>query len=305
MCQYTGKKAGPVLMRKVARIREMTKNTKRKLIIAAATGIVVGILDALFLEKYFFEIKTFHIGKKESNRQVKLLFLTDLHFKRFLDPSYKKLAGKINLISPDLILISGDVIDEDGMYAPAKEFFSMVELSIPKVAILGNHDHKNRIRFETYKKLYVQNNCELLLNESKAFTLGGKQIMITGVDDFINGIPSFSMAIEGVGKEDNHLLLVHSPLQQETILKEIIEINKSRPEDEKLNIQYIFAGHNHGGQLCIFGFAPIRPKMAGNYLNGWYNKKAPFLYLSRGFGTSTLPFRFGARSEITLFYLGV
>ncbi|MCW3081204.1 metallophosphoesterase [Segetibacter sp.] len=279
--------------------------TKRNLIIAAITGTAIAILDALFLEKYFFEIKTFEVGKKGADQKLKLLFLTDLHFKKFLDPSYKKLARKINESNPDLILISGDVIDEGGIYAPAKQFFSLLRYSIPKVAIMGNHDHKNRIKIGTYKKLYAQNNCDLLLNESKVFTIAGKRLMVTGVDDFINGTPSFSKAIRDVGREENHILLIHSPLQQETILKEMQEINLARLEENKLNIQYIFAGHNHGGQLCIFGLAPIQPEMAGKYLKGWYNQEAPFLYLSRGFGTTTLPFRFGARSEMTVFYLGV
>ncbi|GEO08130.1 metallophosphoesterase [Segetibacter aerophilus] len=279
--------------------------TKRNLIITALTGIAISLLDSLILEKYFFEIKTYDIGKKTAQQTIKLLFLTDLHIKKFLDPSYKRLARKINEMDPDLILISGDVIDEDGIYAPAHQFFSMIRYSIPKVAIMGNHDHKNRVRIGTYQKLFDQNNCQLLLNESKAFSISGKRLMITGVDDFINGTPSFSKAIKHVEREENHLLLVHSPLQQETILKEMQQINSTRCEEKKLNIQYIFAGHNHGGQVCIFGFAPILPKMSGDYLKGWYNKHAPYLYLSRGFGTSTLPFRFGARSEVTVFYLGV
>lgn len=283
----------------------MNEKTKRKLVAAAITGIAIAILDALFLEKYFFEIKTFYIGKKKSEQKIKLLFLTDLHFKKFLDPSYKKLSRKINEISPDLILISGDIIDEDGIYDPAAAFFSRLKYSIPKVAIMGNHDHKNRVRMHTYKQLFAKNNCRLLLNESAAFTVAGKRLMVTGIDDFINGIACFSDAVKKVGKEENHLLLIHSPLQQETILKEIQEINEHRPEEGKLNIQYIFAGHNHGGQFCIFGFAPILPPMSGNYLRGWYNQTAPYLYLSKGFGTTTLPFRFGARSEVTVFYLGV
>ncbi len=80
-------------------------------------------------------------------------------------------------------------------------------------------------------------------------------------------------------------------------------INASLPKDEQLNISYIFAGHNHGGQVTLFGlYAPVLPKKSGDYLKGWYNQEKPYLYLSKGFGTSTLPFRFGARAEITLFY---
>src|SRR5436853_4827739 len=105
----------------------MNSKTKKKLIAAAIAGVAIAIVEALFLEKYFFEIKTFHIGKKGSSQVMKLLFLTDLHFKKFLDPSYKKLARKINELNPDLILISGDTIDEDGRYAPAKEFFRLLK----------------------------------------------------------------------------------------------------------------------------------------------------------------------------------
>jgi hypothetical protein len=262
-------------------------------------------LEALFLEKYFFEIKTFRIGKKGSGQNIKLLLLTDLHFKKFLDPSYKKLARKINEIEPDIMLIAGDVIDEDGFYYPAKQFFSWLNYSVPKVAIMGNHDHKNRVRIHTYKQLYEQSNCTLLINESKEFSIAGKQLTVTGVDDFINGNPSFAKAVKDVGKEENHVLLIHSPLQQEAILQEMNEINALRPDERRLNIQYIFAGHNHGGQVCIFGYAPMMPDFAGDYLKGWYNEQPPYLYLSRGFGTSTLPFRFGSRSEVTVFYLGV
>jgi predicted MPP superfamily phosphohydrolase len=49
----------------------------------------------------------------------------------------------------------------------------------------------------------------------------------------------------------------------------------------------------------------VLPKKSGNYINGWYNKEEPYLYVSNGFGTSEVPFRFGARPEITMFYYGV
>ncbi len=283
----------------------MNTKTKRRLIIATVTGIAMALLDALFLEKYFFEINVFRIGKKGSDKEIKLLFLTDLHFKKFLNPSFRKLARKINFINPDLIMISGDLIDEDGIYHPAKDFFAMINYSIPKVGIMGNHDHKNRVRLKTYRQLYATHNGFLLQNESISFTIRGKRLMVTGIDDFIEGQPSFSRAINTVGREENHVLLIHSPMQQDTILTELKEVNLSREEDARLNIQYIFAGHNHGGQVCIFGFAPILPKYAGKYLKGWYNKEPPYLYLSKGFGTSTLPIRFGARSEVTVFKLGV
>ncbi len=83
---------------------------------------------------------------------------------------------------------------------------------------------------------------------------------------------------------------------------QIETVNAHRQENEKLTIRYIFAGHNHGGQITFFGlFAPYLPRKARKYLKGWYNTSSPYLYLSKGFGNSVIPFRFFARAEITLF----
>lgn len=284
----------------------MNEKLKRFKIVALVTGIIVALVEALFLEKYFFKVERFNIGRLNSNRRVRIILLTDLHFKKRFWSFHAKLANTINGLKPDLILISGDIIDETGTSATAAtKFFNRLNRDVLKAAILGNHDHKNKVDIQTYMQMLEQNNCVLLTNKSKAFLIRGERIMVTGVDDFIEGEPCFSDAIKSVGKEKNHLLLVHSPKQLEKVKKELKVINKARNFDEQLNIQYAFAGHNHGGQVKILGFAPVMPEKSGKYISGWYNKKPPYLYVSNGFGTSTLPFRFGARSEVTVLEYGV
>lgn len=268
---------------------------------AGVAGTLYVLLDALVLEKYFFDIKKFDIGDKNSEEKIKLLLLSDLHFKQKLWPFYKRLTRKIKDINPDMILITGDVIDQTGTPAPARNFFNLLPHHIPKAAILGNHDHKSEVSVQTLKDIYQKHNGDLLINESKAYTINGHTIMITGVDDFIKGSAHFEEAVKNVGKERHHILLVHSPLQQEVVQRKTRDINTNRSEDQQLNIQYIFAGHNHGGQVQLFGFAPVLPEKSGGYINGWYNTQAPYLYVSKGFGTTAIPVRFGARSEITVF----
>lgn len=284
----------------------MNKKLKKWGLLAAGIGAAVGFAEAVFLEKYFYKIEKYNIGKPGSSKNIRVLFLTDLHFKTYLWPFHYKLADEIKLLNPDLILISGDVIDETGTSAEAAiKFFNLVNYSIPKVAIMGNHDHKNAVDIRAYYQMYKGCNCTLLMNETKVFTIKGERIVVTGVDDYIEGDPSLVDAVAEVGREDNHLLLIHSPKQQKNIKKQIKKINAKRSESNWLNIQYMFAGHNHGGQVTILGYAPVMPEKSGKYVKGWYNKKPPYLYVSNGFGTSTLPFRFGARAEITLFNFGV
>ncbi|MGV3656539.1 MAG: metallophosphoesterase [Chitinophagaceae bacterium] len=267
---------------------------------ASALGGYV-LLHALFVEQYFFRIKKYSIGKKGGQKKVKLLLLTDLHLKNSYRPYYARLVRTINRLQPHLILISGDMLDAGGDVKLLEKFLSNIKWSIPKAAILGNHDHANDARNGDIAALLKQYNGQLLVNRSHAFTLQGERIVITGLDDFIESNHDLIKAVENMGKETHHLLLLHSPLQQLMALKDIATENRRRPPHDQLNISYIFAGHNHGGQVRFRSYAPVRPMMSGHYLNGWYNNEAPFLYVSKGFGTSRFPIRFGARAEVTLF----
>lgn len=279
----------------------MNKKYKKWLLASSLAGATYLLLEALLLEKYFFQLKTFDIGNTGSKSKLRLLLLTDLHFRENLWPYHYKLANTVNELQPDLILITGDTLDRTGKICPMDKFFSLLDRDIPKVAIPGNHDYKAEVDISLLEDIYQKYNCRLLINETEAFELKGKRLVVTGLDDFIESESQFREAVKEVGNEEHHLLLIHSPLQQEQVKKKIQKINQQRDADKQLNIGYIFAGHNHGGQVRIPGYVPVLPIKSGDYVNGWYNLEKPCMYVSRGFGTSTVPFRFGARAEITLF----
>ncbi|PRY04650.1 hypothetical protein CLV24_1339 [Pontibacter ummariensis] len=268
----------------------------------AAAGV---LLDALVLEKYFFEVKTFDIGDKSSRKKLKLVLLADLHFKHNMLPQYSKLAQTLNQMQPDLVLIAGDTLDSSGGMLPMEQFFSLLRQDMPKVAIPGNNDYKADPSIQRLKEAYAKHGCDFLLNETKAYTLKGERVVVTGLDDFIQGESHFKDAVEGIGKEAHHLLLIHSPLQLELVQKEVEQLNSERSPSDQLNIRYAFAGHNHGGQVRLPSYVPKLPRKSGDYINGWYKDRSPYLYVSKGFGTSAVPFRFFARAELTFFHYHV
>jgi hypothetical protein len=157
----------------------------------------------------------------------------------------------------------------------------------------------------TLKKILGRHNGWLLKNETRQLRVQNTLLTITGLDDFIMSESCLQDALNGTGKEEHHFMLIHSPLQQESALEELEIINSQRPIEQQIHFRYLFAGHNHGGQVRLGPIVPVLPKKSGNYINGWYNKEEPYLYVSNGFGTSEVPFRFGARPEITMFYYGV
>ncbi|MDQ3276849.1 MAG: metallophosphoesterase [Bacteroidota bacterium] len=271
----------------------------------ALAAAVVLLVDAWWGEKFFFRTKRFRIGKEVSKNKVRIVLLSDLHFKKMFWPFHRKLVQKVKALHPDLILITGDLIDEHGTPAPASRFLHHLQNLCPLFVIPGNHDNKNRVSQHTLRKVVERAGGRLLADKTVRVRIDGVSFTISGLEDFIEEESRFAVAVRGIGREENHLLLVHSPLQQEEALQELETINAERPESRQINLQYIFAGHTHGGQVRLKPFIPFLPLKSGGYVKGWYNGEKPFLYVSKGFGTSTLPFRFGARAEITVLEYGV
>ena len=65
--------------------------------------------------------------------------------------------------------------------------------------------------------------------------------------------------------------------------------------------QLVLAGHTHGGQICVpYPGGKLRLEHLGApYWEGVYRRPAATLYVSRGLGTSFVPFRFLARPQAT------
>ena len=66
----------------------------------------------------------------------------------------------------------------------------------------------------------------------------------------------------------------------------------------------MLAGHTHGGQVRL-PFCPpfVRPPGGEGYTAGFYQTAKGTLYVNRGLGMTSLPLRFGARPELTVFHL--
>ena len=225
----------------------------------AVLGGAVLLADAWWGERYFFQTKRYRIGKKDSDKQVRILLLSDLHFKNNFYPYHLKVAQKIRSLRPHLVLIAGDLIDEYGIPAPASRFLHYLQNLAPWFAIPGNHDNKNSVSRQTLRNIVERNGGRLLVNESVQVRVADVPFTLTGLEDFIERESDFAEAVRDIGREENHLLLVHSPLQQEEVSKEIQRINAERTESRQLNVQYIFAGHTHGGQVRLPNYVPVLP----------------------------------------------
>jgi len=258
--------------------------------------------DSLFFEKYFVETNEFDIGTpSSSSAAIRMLQISDLHLKK-LTEHHIQLADQVNGLHPDLLLFTGDIIETEKGLRHLDNLLQMFEPDVQKAAIMGNWERQFRIHPDKLRHVYESNNGILLINRSKALMINGQRLMVTGVDDMVKGRADFAAAVKDVGLEERHIVLSHSPQYRDLIESEINRINMTRPAGQTLNIDYVFSGHSHGGQVTIMGFAPLLPPGVGRYVRGWFRDTRPMLYVSKGIGTSVLPVRFGARAEIALFH---
>lgn len=272
----------------------MKKVSRRKFIIDLFTLTTIALVaDAVWIEKFFIETNEFFLGDASSNTtNLKVVQISDLHL-RSIDMQHRMLAKKINKLKPDLILFTGDSVDRSSTMDLFDEYLSHFDQDIKKVAILGNREYKRGISLERLRAIYLRHNTDLLINDSKIYSVGNDKISITGIDDFLEGTPDFPKAISMYTPADHHIVLTHCPEHRDTILKEM----GTTP------IDFVLSGHTHGGQVRILGYAPYKPKGSGKYLSGWYQEESPHLYVSKGIGTTALPVRFGSRAEIAIFHL--
>ena len=248
---------------------------------------------------------TYHAINGSSDYAFRFAQISDLHLKT-ISRQHERIGIQLSKENLDLIIITGDSIDSNGQLQILDHFMSMLKSSIPKYAILGNWEHWGGVSVPKLADVYSRWNCDLLVNRSAQLNLGDRSILVTGLDDFIGGVPSPTFALKDVEPQEDHFLLAHCPQYLDKLLyfrsAEPLPLESHKEVDLKqYSFSNIFSGHTHGGQINLLGMTPFVPQGSGRYIKGWFNNNGHQLFVSRGVGTSILPVRIGSVPEIAIF----
>ncbi len=218
----------------------------------------------------------------------KILQVSDLQNKTF-GKAQKPLLQKIRNAAPDIIVITGDLLDRNRTDVNvAIEFIRDIVQIAPVYFVSGNHEHRSG-EWEDLSEKLVQEGVIILDNGKSVIERNGETITLLGLaDKSVNQYYDKILHSLMAGQEDGfHILLSHRPELFETYAEEGIDL--------------VFTGHAHGGQIRIplIGgiFAPHQgffPK----YTEGMHEKEGTTMIVSRGLGNSTFPFRIFNRPEL-------
>lgn len=266
-----------------------------KMIIIAIIICVILFYVFCYYQNNKLDITKYSVENR-SGGSFKIVQLSDFHSKPF-----KAVLKKAAALSPDIICITGDYINDRGknkdkMLAYGRELLKIA----PVYYITGNHERRLDY-FDDLMEELRQIGFIVLLNE----TAENEYCAILGLDENQADFDDYKARKKGTFKYKDmrpyfeqieksgkfRLVLSHFPENFEGIK----ELNYSQYD---FDLQ--LSGHAHGGQWIIFKplFSPgqgILPK----YAKGAFGDR-PKLIVSRGLGNSEFPLRLFNHPEIVV-----
>jgi predicted MPP superfamily phosphohydrolase len=233
----------------------------------------------------------------ENLNGLKIVHISDLHNKNF----HGKLSNKIKRINPDIIFITGDLIDRRKTnVALAVKFVKEIVTSAPVYYVSGNHEQLSGNYKELKKEL---NNLHVIIMDNSYIKINykGSEIGLLGIAD-----PAINQNEKTYPIENNEAYM-RNTLQELThnLNTDFNVLLSHRPEHfeiyTRFNINLVFSGHAHGGQIRIPFVKGILSPNQGflpKYSEGMHREGETSMVVSRGLGNSLFPFRIFNRPEL-------
>tara|TARA_B100001123_G_C15297882_1_gene1019904 strand:- start:698 stop:1855 length:1158 start_codon:yes stop_codon:yes gene_type:complete len=218
--------------------------------------------------------------------------ISDLHVGPTIKRSYvENVFEKIAFQNPDLIVITGDLVDGSVKYlSPELEPFKDMIAPYGTYFVTGNHEYYSGVEpwLDETDRLGMKN----LINTNEIISKSGDEIAIAGITDLnahqinISHKSDPELALGSLPKDLTKIVLAHQPNSIHAV--------------HKVGADLQLSGHTHGGQFWPFTY-PV--KLASTYLAGYYDHFGTKIYVNRGTGYWGPPLRIGVPAEITMISL--
>lgn len=275
-------------------VNKKPKNKKKRIVIISIALVVLFLFcfinnNILVVSEYEYK------GDKipEAFDGFTIVQISDLHNKEYpFDQKY--LMNKIEDSNPDIIVITGDIVDSshtdmDGALEFARK---CVELA-PTYYITGNHEYWiSKTDLEELISSLEEIGVICLEDECVSVKQGDANINLIGLDEKSLADETLKNMMLDIGTEDFNILLAHEPQYIDDYARSGVDL--------------VLSGHAHGGQvrLPFVGgmYAPDQGFMP-NYTEGEYTVGNTTMIVSRGIGNSVIPLRVFNLPEIVVIKL--
>lgn len=265
----------------LARFMKLKHRTWRRAVFVASTGFVVAALIC----GQIIGVERVELRDPRIASELRIVQLTDLHIGAIRsDGHMARVVEQVRTLRPDVVLITGDLIDGRGSFDKAT-FRRLDEIGVPVYYVTGNHED------------YAGNGIvDRMLNGTAVQHIAGMAVEVEGVRfigvDNQASAAAVSDELERISRDraiddtKYTVLLYHRPSGWKGVAGSGVDL--------------MLSGHTHNGQ--IFPFTLLVP-IAERPVHGLHDKDGLSIYVSAGTGTWGPPMRLGSTNEITVINL--
>jgi len=214
-----------------------------------------------------------------------IVHLSDLHLGRLTPDGWlNSVVDKSNTLDPNLILITGDLIDGNMDITNIDKYcevLNRLESKYGIFAVTGNHEFYSGVN--RFMEFAEKAKITVLRNEN--ISVANNMIEIIGIDDKDIG-PDLEKAVKGCDFGKPVILLSHRPEKFEKAVN--------------LGVDLQLSGHTHAGQIPPLD---LIVKLVFRYPYGLHKNKSSYIYTTSGTGVWGPPMRLFSKSEIVKFTL--
>ncbi len=268
----------------------------KKIIIVVLLLFILLFLYTRYVELYQINVNEYTIENSNipvSFDGIKIVQFSDtLISEVYTLEHFEKIVNEINSLDADIVIFSGDLIDDNYKLSDSDKtklikLLSSIKSTQFNFAIVGDNDQKIITDYSDIMK-----HSEFILLDNKSYPLFYKDnspIVLTGLTDTSNLTESYK--IDDTIDSTYSITLMH------------------KPDDASKIIDYtdlVLGAHSLGGYINLPFIGPVLEKDgATKYINGYYNLNDTPIYVSNGLGTENTHLRFNNSPSINLYRLKV
>ncbi len=267
----------------------------RALVAAGAGAAAWGLFESQWVERRRLDVEV--SGLPAVLEGLTVLHVSDLHAGT---PSlnmraFRKAVDFGAEVEPDLVALTGDIVSHPRASLPVVAELERLRPPLGIVAVLGNHDvgaSNDPFSRGAIIEDWGEAPVTLLRGETHAIEARGVRIEVGGLDaaGWLGGRagPPGELFSDAA---DLRLLLAHFPEAAEDLAPGSADL--------------VLCGHLHGGQICLpTPWGKLRlAHGVHRFREGIYRDGATTVVVTRGLGTTLVPFRVAARPEVSLLRL--
>ena len=274
--------------------KQKSRNTKKQKYIKLAIALSIVIVIILFCNFQNKHLETTHYTYAAEQlgadlEGYRIVQISDLHNAKF-GKNNQKLVGRIRECEPDMIVLTGDLVDSNHTNVDrAVQFVDEIVKICPVYYVTGNHEYwLEKSEYDELMDGLIGAGVVILDDQVVEISMGDAKFRLVGLDDksladgtlgtLLNNAQN--VAYEDSEKKEFTVVLAHEPQYLARYASSGVDL--------------VLSGHAHGGQFRLpFVGGIVAPDQGffPEYTAGEYYMDGTEMIVSRGLGNSVIPVR--------------